>query len=333
MKHLLFILFAIGLAGCQSNKVSGDHLVELSGEAQGTTFSIRYTDSAQRDFSKPLDSLFTAVNKSMSTWDTTSTISKINRDAVHVLDPMFEQVFRKSMEVSEATDGAFDVSVGPLVGAWGFGFKKGETTMPPRKVDSLRALIGYKDLKLSGNQAVVKRKGMQIDFNAIAQGYTVDLVGQFLESKGIEHYMVELGGEVFTKGKKPDGTLWRIGIDKPTDQETEGRPLQAIVNLSNKALSTSGSYRKFYIRNGVKYSHTIDPKTGYPVKHNLLSVSVIANDCATSDAYATAFMVMGVEKTLSFIKGKPLEVFMIFGDEKGGLQVKMSEGFKKYLAE
>ncbi|HRK75164.1 MAG TPA: FAD:protein FMN transferase, partial [Rhodothermales bacterium] len=203
----------------------------------------------------------------------------------------------------------------------------------PQKVDSLRVLIGYKDLKLSDNKTVLKRKGMEIDFNAIAQGYTVDLVGQFLESKGIKNYMVELGGEVFTKGEKPDGTLWRIGIDKPTDKEAEGRPLQAIVNLSNKALSTSGSYRKFYIRNGIKYSHTIDPKTGYPVTHNLLSVSVIANDCATSDAYATAFMVMGIEKTLSFIKGKPLEVFMIYGDEKGNLQVKMSEGFKKYLAE
>jgi len=334
MKNVFLFFFLLGFAACKPQNVPVNELVELSGEAQGTTFSIRYADAAQRDFSKPLDSLFTAVNQSMSTWDTTSVISRINRDEPNVvIDPMFEAVLRKSLEVAEDTGGAFDVSVGPLVRAWGFGFKKGETTMRPHKVDSLRTLIGYKDLILSENKTIRKRSNMQIDFNAIAQGYTVDLVGRFLENKGIQNYMVELGGEVLTKGKKPDGTLWRIGIDKPTENEVEGRPLQAIVNLSNKALSTSGSYRKFYIRDGVKYSHTIDPQTGYPVKHNLLSVSVIADDCATSDAYATAFMVMGVEKTLAFIQGKPLDVYLIYGDEKGKLQVKMSDGFKKYLVE
>jgi len=295
----------------------------LTGKAQGTTFNITYHDSRQRDFSHPVDSLFRLIDKSMSLWDSTSVISRINRNEPGVqVDEHFAAVFQKAKDISEITGGVFDATVGPLVKAWGFSFKKGLPPPDSAQVDSLRQLIGFQKTRLENGILQKADPRMEIDFNAIAQGYTVDLISDFLEKNGVKNYLVEIGGEVRTLGVNERGTIWNVGIDKPTEEETAGRPLQTSVALNGKSLATSGSYRKFVLRDGKKFSHAIDPKTGRPIDHNLLSVSVIAQDCASADAYATAFLVMGMEKAMEMAERLGLEIYCIYAEETGALQVK-----------
>ncbi len=321
---LLSLLF---LCACQQEKPA---YLTLSGKAQGTTFNIIYQDSQQRDFSRPVDSLFRLIDKSMSLWENSSLINRINRNDALVLgvDDHFAAVFQKSKDISEITGGAFDVTVGPLVKAWGFSVKKGLPPPDSAQVDSLRQLVGFQKIKLENGIFRKADPRMEIDFNAIAQGYTVDLISIFLEKNGVKNYLVEIGGEVRTLGVNDRNEVWKIGIDKPVENETEGsRPLQTTVALSGKSLATSGSYRKFVVRDGKKFSHAIDPKKGRPIDHNLLSVSVLADDCATADAYATAFLVMGMEKAMGMAERLGLEIYCIYGDENGALQVKSTPGF------
>jgi thiamine biosynthesis lipoprotein len=219
-----------------------------------------------------------------------------------------------------------------LVNSWGFVFTK-KTTQDSIKIDNLLHFVGYKMLKLEGNKIIKAKPGIKIDFNAIAQGYTVDVLANYLESKGINNYLVELGGELKAKGKK-ENEDWKVGIDKPDEKASE-RKLEAVINLKNKALATSGNYRKFYEEGGQKFSHIINPKTGYPAQQNLLSVTVIANDCITADAYATAFMVMGLKKSIRFLednKDLKLEVYFIY-DENGNWKTYASESLKKWIKE
>ena len=315
------------LCACQQEKPA---YLTLTGKAQGTTFNITYQDPQQRDFSHPIDSLFRLIDKSMSLWDSTSVISRINRNEPGVqADEHFAAVFQKAKDISEITGGVFDVTVGPLVKAWGFSVKKGLPPPNPTQVDSLRQLIGFQKIRLENGFLQKADPRMEIDFNAIAQGYTVDLIAAFLDKNGVKNYLVEIGGEVRTLGVNDRKEIWKIGIDKPIENETEGsRPLQTTVALSGKSLATSGSYRKFVVRDGKKFSHAIDPKTGYPINHNLLSVSVIADDCATADAYATAFLVMGMEKALELAERLGLEIYCIYADETGALQVESTLEFK-----
>ena len=301
--------------------------MRLEGKAQGTTFHITYYDSLSRDFSIPVDSLFRLIDRSMSLWDSASVISRINRNEADVqVDEHFATVFRRSQEVSVTTGGAFDITVGPLVKAWGFSYKKGLPPPDSAQVDSLRQLTGFQKVRLENGRLIKADPRMEVDMNAIAQGYTVDVIAQFLEQKGIRHYMVEIGGEVRTAGQNDKGEAWQIGIDKPVGEETAGRPLQTVVSLSGKALATSGSYRKFIVRDGKKFSHAIDPKTGYPITHNLLSVSVLAGDCTTADAYATAFLVLGLEKAMELAPKLGLEVYGIYAGEQGELQIQTNFG-------
>ncbi|GAB4489336.1 MAG: FAD:protein FMN transferase [Saprospiraceae bacterium] len=320
------VLLLTLLASCGKQEPA---YLTLTGKAQGTTFNITYQDSQQRDFSRPVDSLFRMIDKSMSLWDSTSLISRINRNEPNVqVDEHFAKVFQKAKEVSEITGGAFDVTVGPLVKAWGFSVKKGLPPPDSAKVDSLRQLIGFQKIRLENGVLQKADPRMEIDFNAIAQGYTVDLISDFLEKNGVKNYLVEIGGEVRTLGVNDRNEIWKIGIDKPVENEKEGsRPLQTTVALGGKSLATSGSYRKFVVRDGKKFSHAIDPKTGYPITHNLLSVSVIAKDCASADAYATAFLVMGMGKALDLAEQLGLEIYCIYSDEKGELQVRSTPGF------
>lgn len=323
MKHLL-LLFFIAIVACR--QAPPDYM-RLEGKAQGTTFHITYYDSLSRDFSAPVDSLFRLIDRSMSLWDSTSIISRVNRNEAGVqADEHFTAVFRRSQEVSVTTGGAFDITVGPLVKAWGFSYKKGLPPPDSAQVDSLRQLTGFQKVGLENGKLIKADPRMEVDMNAIAQGYTVDLIAQFLEQKGIRHYMVEIGGEVRTAGRNDKGEAWQIGIDKPVGEETAGRPLQTVVSLSGKSLATSGSYRKFIVRDGKKYSHAIDPKTGYPITHNLLSVSVIASDCATADAYATAFLVLGIEGSIEIASKLGLEVYGMYADEQGKIQVRTNFG-------
>ncbi len=301
---------------------------QLEGNAQGTTFRIVYEDTASRDFSTSMDSIFRVIDRSMSLWDSTSLISLLNaNDPAVRADAHFATVFRKAWEVSALTDGYFDCTVGPLVKAWGFSYKKNLPPPNSTQVDSLRRLIGYHQVELNDGKLSKENPQIQIDFNAIAQGYTVDVLADFLKAKGVKNYMVEVGGEVRAEGRNERGEIWRIGIDKPSDTAAVGRPLQAVVSLNNKSLATSGSYRKFVERDGHKYSHAIDPHTGFPITHKLLSISVLAPDCMTADAYATAFLVMGLEKSIPLAKEKGLEIYGISAGKDGVFEVYKSAGF------
>lgn len=303
---------------------------ELEGQAQGTTFRIVYLDRQDRNFSESVDSLFRVIDRSMSLWDSTSVISRLNRNAPGTkADSHFGVVYEEAYAVSQATDGAFDATVGPLVKAWGFSYKKDMPSPTARVVDSLRQLVGYQKIKLNGEVLTKENPRMELDFNALAQGYTVDVIAEFLQKRGIKHYLVEIGGEVRALGVNERNERWQVGIDKPLDTPTSGRPLQTVVPLSGRSLATSGSYRKFMVRNGKKYSHAIDPKTGYPITHNLLSVSVIADNCITADAYATAFLVMGLEKAMPLALAKGMEIYGVYTDSTGAFRVQTTPGFGK----
>lgn len=306
----------------------------VEGNAQGTTYHISYLSDDEVNHKTAIDSLLKEIDRSMSTWLPSSIISRINNnDNSVVVDQYFIDVFNKSLEVSGKTEGLFDVTVGPLVNAWGFGFTK-KATLDSTTIDSLLHFVGYKMLKLEGNKIIKAKPEIKIDFNAIAQGYTVDVLANYLENKGINNYLVELGGELKAKGKK-ENENWKVGIDKPDEKATSERKLEAIINLNNKALATSGNYRKFYEESGQKFSHIIDPRTGYPAKQNLLSATVIAGDGITADGYATAFMVMGLKKSIQFLednKDLKLEVYFIY-DDNGNWKTYSSESLKKWIKE
>ncbi|TDD74682.1 FAD:protein FMN transferase [Flavobacterium caseinilyticum] len=332
MKFLLATLGSILLfTGCNSNKKS---LIKVEGNAQGTTYHISYFSDDQVNHKIVIDSLLKEIDASMSTWLPGSIISRINNNDTSVtVDQYFIDVFKKSLEVSQKTDGLFDVTVGPLVNSWGFGITK-KNTQESTTIDSLLHFVGYKMVNLEGNKIIKANLEIKIDFNALAQGYTVDVLANYFESKGINNYLVELGGELKAKGKK-ENENWKVGIDKPDEKATYERTLEAIINLNNKALATSGNYRKFYEEKGQKFSHIIDPRTGYPARQNLLSATVIADDCITADAYATAFMVMGLQKSIQFLENNEdlkLEVYFIY-DDNGNLKTHASESLKKEIQE
>jgi FAD:protein FMN transferase len=309
--------------------------VKISGEAQGTTYHITYLSVQHVNLKREIDSLLNRIDFSLSTYNPSSIISRMNKNDTTVLaDQYFVDVFKKSLEISRNTDGLFDVTVGPLMNAWGFGSRK-KSFIDSATIDSLLLITGYKMVTLEGNKLVKKKPQLILDFNAIAQGYSVDVLTDFLQSKGINNYLVELGGEVKAKGKKKDNKFWTIGIDQPNEIFDEERPLQAVITLNNKALATSGNYRKFVEENGQKYSHIMNPKTGYPSKQHLLSATVVADDAMTADAYATAFMVMGLEKSREFLAGNKnleLEAYFIY-DEKGNWKTYISEGLRGSMKE
>lgn len=309
--------------------------IKIAGNAQGTTFQITYFAENSPNYKAEIDSILLAIDLSLSTYTPASIISRINQnDTAVIVDHHFIEVFNESFKVSEKTKGLFDPTVAPIINAWGFGFSKKEN-VDSLMIDSLLNLIGYKKVRLKGNKLVKEEPQVMLDFNAIAQGYSVDVLASYLESKGVINYLVELGGEVKAKGKKNDGKTWMVGIDQPNEIQTAGRPLKAVVKLGERAMATSGNYRKFYIENGKKYAHIIDPFTGYPAKHNLVSATVIATDCMVADAYATAFMVMGMEKSKQFLSEHEelnLKVFFIY-DENGAWKTYTSENLKDWIEE
>ena len=330
MKRLIFLFLLVSLAACTPSQKP----VHIRGTAQGTYYSIIYYDKQQRNLKPEIDSLLDAFDRSVSLWVPTSILSRVNNnDSSVVIDKWFADNFNYSQQVSKATNGAFDCTVEPLVNAWGFGFDE-TTHVDSAIVDSLMEFTGYKKVKLVNNKIVKADPRLKIDFNAIAQGYSDDVVAEFLEVKGISYYLIDIGGEVKAKGRKADGSLWRVGIEKPAEHKEDDRVLKAIIGLKNRSVATSGSYRKYYEKNGVRYSHTIDPKTGYPVKHSLLSVSVISTNTALADAYATSFMVMGFEKARNFVEhDSTLEAFFIYSDSTGHNKTYGTKGFNKMIQE
>ena len=308
--------------------------IHFEGEAQGTYYSITYFDQQNRNFQQSIDSLLDAFNLSVSLWDDNSIISRINRNEINVsTDTVFRDIFRISNQISECSNGAFDVTVGKLVAAWGFHKKQGKVP-DSTLISELQRHIGYKTIQLKSDKLIKLDTATGIDFNAIAQGYSVDLVGGFLAAKGIEDFLIDIGGEVLGDGKKSDGTAWKVGIEKPTENANSDRELEATLPLSDAAIATSGNYRKYYEVNGIRYSHTIDPATGYPVRHNLLSATVLAKTAAIADAWATAFMVMGHEKALQLIKQHPeynLQACFIVAEPNGKHAIVMTDGLKSLI--
>lgn len=328
---LLLLVFLT--SGCKENKPA---FVNFTGFTQGSTYSIVYENKKKIDLAglrQKVEKTLSDFEMSLSLYKDSSILSKINRNENAVPDSFFTEVFRKSVIISEMTGGAFDITVGPLVRAWGFG-PDAHKSFTDSKRDSLLKLVGMSKVSLINGRLIKSDPHISLDFNAIAQGYSVDVICRLFDNLGIKNYLVEIGGEVRAKGKK-EGNLWRIGIDKPIDNNmTPGQTLQAIIKISNKALATSGSYRKFYIEDGIKYSHEIDPKTGYPAKNTLLSASIIADDCSTADGIATACMVFGKDKTIEFLGTHPeFEAYLVYSDDSGNFKTWTSEKLKSELSE
>ena len=293
----------------------------------GTVYHItyQYDDDLNNEIVKTLHD----VDESLSPFNKTSIISKVNRNENVSTNKMFDDVFLLAQKISDNTDGCFDITVAPLVNAWGFGFKNGKTPSK-QQVDSLRSLVGFNKVKLQNHKVIKADSRIMLDCSAIAKGYGSDMVARMLERKGIQNYMIEIGGEVVTHGISEKRVPWKIGVTKPSDDSLNtSQELQTVLNITDKAMATSGNYRNFYYKGGKKYAHTIDPQTGYPVQHSLLSATVLTKSCATADAYATAFMVMGIEKAKAILSKHPeLMAYFIYSDNSGELKVWFSPSLK-----
>lgn len=332
--NILLFLFTVLILSCTpitETKTEQSEL-QIQGAAQGTSYTVKYLGEKHKKLPEQLDSLLAAIDKSLSTYDTSSLITAFNRGDTILPDQMLLEMIQFSEELNNETNGAFDPTIGPIIRAWGFDLSKAQK-MDSIKVDSLLALKGFDHINQQADRIYLDHKGASLNFNAIAQGYSVDLMADLLESYSIEDYYIELGGEIKVKGKNTKGENWKIGIDKPVDDNLN-RDLIAIVSMENASIATSGNYRKFYLVDGKKYSHTIDPQSGYPVQHSLLSASVISKDCYRADALATAFMVMGKYKALDFLKNHPSDLaFLVYAEEDGSygyfMSPKLEESIEK----
>lgn len=311
-----------------------------SGFIFGTVYSATY--QCEEDLQAEIETELQKVDNALSMFNSNSIIARINRGE-QVVDPtpvgrMFLQVFHMADNISQETNGAFDITVGPLVNAWGFGFKSGSTPTQ-NEVDSLRNLIGYQRVRHTVthnvDRIIKSDPRITLDCSAIAKGFGTDVVANMLRKRGIENFMIEVGGEVVTSGISPTRLPWRIGVTKPTDDPlAENNELQTVLNVTDRAMATSGNYRNFYYKNGRKYAHTIDPQTGRPVQHSLLSATVLAPNCATADAYATAFMVLGMEKAKAILENHPeLMVYFIYTNAKNEMEVWFSPSLRDKITE
>jgi thiamine biosynthesis lipoprotein len=334
MNHLIPIcsVIALTLFSC----TPPPEYAELNGLTQGTTYHIVVEKTPGLDvlaLRQEIESLFTAIDNSLSIYNDSSVISDINFNRSDLTDTLFRDVFRASAEIYEMSGGLFDITIGPLVKSWGFG-PDALKRFNPSMLDSLLALVGMEKVRLEGDRIVKADPDMFIDVNAIAQGYTVDLVADLLSRSGVSQCLVEVGGEIRTMGDK-NGIGWLVGIDSPADGNyTPGADIQVKIRLDDLALATSGNYRKFFVEDGVKYSHTIDPRTGYPVRHMLLSATIIAPTGTVADAWATACMVGGKDQAIAFIEEFDfLEGYLIYSDEAGVMKSWVSEGIRKMIIE
>lgn len=329
--NIVFILLLF-FSSCKRT-ISYDN---FAGFMQGTTYSMVFGNDGRfkaENLKSEAEKILHGFDMSLSLYVESSILSKVNRNEDIILDKFFAEAFEKSVEITKLTDGAFDITVGPLVKAWGFG-PDAHKNFTESKRDSLLNLVGMSKVSLINGRLIKSDPRMYLDVNAIAQGYSVDVICSYFDNLGIRNYLIEIGGEVRAKGTKA-GALWRIGIDKPEDNNmSPGQTLEAIIKISDKALATSGNYRKFYIEDGIKYSHEIDPKTGYPAKNTLLSVSIMADDCAMADGIATACMVMGKDKTIEFLGiHSELEAYLIYSDDTGNFKTWMSPKLADYISE
>ncbi len=298
--------------------------MNVRGQTMGTTYNIKYQDDQGRDFKVAIDSLLEVFNQSVNHYLPDSEITRFNQQDTLYFDlPYFYPVLKRSDEIVQATNGAFDPTVAPLVSAWGFG-PEDQRLPNDTSIDSLLQLVGFDKISYTTNYATKEIAGVSLNFSAIAKGAGVDVVGEYLGQQSIHDFMVEIGGEVLCRGVNDKGERWKIGIDDPN----QAGNMSAAVTLNNQAIATSGNYRNYYEVDGKKYAHTIDPKTGQQVTHSVLSVSVIADDCMTADGYATAFMVLGLEPAKEIIARNPsLEVLIIY-DENGATKTFQTDGLE-----
>lgn len=321
-------LIALIVVSCTPQK----NYTKIEGFTQGTTYSITYYDSLNRDFSLQIDSILSRIDHSMSIYNDSSIISMINSNQSDSIDDLLKDVIMASFDIYRQTDGAFDITVGPVVRAIGFGRDKTQG-IDSARIRTLLPLIGMSKIRIEGNTLKKDDSKIQIDVNAIAQGYTVDVIGKYFENKGIKNYLIEVGGEITARGKNSKGTDWVVGIDKPVESALPGENIQAKISISNGyGLATSGNYRKFIEVNGQKYAHTINPKTGFPELNNLLSATVVAPNATKADALATAFMVKGVDWSKYFVVNtNDIDAYLVFSDSLGNYRVWMNEGMKKRI--
>ncbi|MDR6807223.1 thiamine biosynthesis lipoprotein [Dyadobacter sp. BE34] len=337
MKHIAGVISTLLLTlplVTMAAPVKDTAMISIQGEAQGTTYQIRYFDPQNRNFKHSIDSVLTEFDKCLSLYRSDSELSAFNRTSRHTFrSAWFYDVLVKSKEIHAATGGAFDPTIMPLSEAYGFGNKK---NVDPENVnvDSLLQFIGFKQIEFN-NKEIKARPGVKLDLNGIAQGYSVDIVGAFLKSRGIHRFMVEIGGEVICSGTKNGGNAWITGIENPLKPQA----LAATVALTNRAMTTAGNYRNHFTRNGITYNHIIDPRTGDPLTGSteqtpLLSVTVFAKDAITADGYDTAFFVMGLEATKTFLKNrKDIDVYMLYSSEDGHLMSYATDGIKEFIQE
>jgi thiamine biosynthesis lipoprotein len=296
----------------------------------GTIYKITYQHND--DLQNEIKHAMMEVDNALSPYNPNSIITRINHNQDTLLNEDFTHVFQLSQKISRETEGAFDITVAPLVNAWGFGFKH-SIDIDATTIDSLLQFVGYQKIALENGNITKQDPRVMLDCSSIAKGYGVDKVAQLLNQKGVEHFMVDIGGEVVVKGKNPRMKNWRIGINKPIEDSLSiNQELQTILEVSNVGMATSGNYRKFYYKDGKRYAHTIDPRLGTPIQHNILSATVIAKDCTTADAYATAFMVMGLEKAKAFCKEHPeLNAYFICDGEGDSYEIFYTPGMERFI--
>lgn len=327
-----FLILILGLVGvCLSGCAPEPTYYEVTGRLH-TPYHIKfqYTESLEEEIDAQLDYFYHLFNA----FDSTSVISRVNRGEPVEVDTLFQKVFNRAQEVAALTDGAYDITCAPLINLWGFGFKDGDT-VTAAAIDSVRAFIGYEKVHLEGNRVVKADPRVILNMSSIADGTVCDMIAAMFESKGIRNYMVEFGGEMRVKGLNPSGEAWRLGITKPTDDSTGlNQELQQIIRFPMpRGMATSGNYRNFYVKDGKKYAHTIDPIEGCPVQRDILSATIVAADGMTADACATAFMVLGSERAKRFYERmKGIDYYIICTDSTGqGFRVEYSPGFRQYL--
>ena len=324
------LLLLLGSIWVITTNQSKNQYQTIQGPIFGTIYQIKYQSdqSIQADVQAEL----TRFDYSLSPFKDQSIISKVNRNEEVELDSLFITVFNRSQEIAALSQGAFDITVAPLINAWGFGFKQG-IHPDSTQVDSLLQYIGYETIHLKEGKITKENPQTILNCSAIAKGYSADVIGNLLDAKGISNYMINIGGEVLAKGVNPKNEPWQIGINKPTDDSLSiNQDLELILALDDKALATSGNYRNFYIKDGKKYAHTINPRTGYPVQHAILSATVLADDCMTADALATTFMVVGLEESLQLLKQIPsVDACFIYTTETGKYAIYLTEGMQKIV--
>ena len=337
MKNLLLI-FLVGLFSSLSSCGNMDaKFMNIRGFIFGSAYNISYESSNKitpEVLKQEVEKVLREFEKSLSSYDTSSLINRINRNEDVKVDAYIEEIFEKAVMISEMSGGALDITVGPLIRAWGFDAER-QKSFSENQLDSLLNLVGMDKVKLMDGKIIKSNPNIILDFNAMAKGFSVDVVARYFDKLGINNYLVEIGGELRTKGTR-NGNLWRIGIDMPDDSNfTQGQlPLHAVVRVTNKSVATSGDYRRFYVEDGVKYSHTIDPKTGYPIRNRMLSVTAFADECAIADGIATVCMVLEPDKAQEFINSHPeFSAYMIYSGINGEYEIWMSESLKQYVEE